>query len=995
MFNRSNRAGCVGLRASSGGLFAAAIALCAGSAVAQPLSTTISYQGELSESGGVSNGVHDFKFFLYDAPTGGSVIGLSQCRNNLDVVSGRFSTDLDFGAVFGTQQLWLEIWVRADTGLGCVNNSGFVALERRPLTAAPFANRAQRATTADTAALATTATSADNAANLDGQAASFYLARSSHTGTLPAAALSGNYSGAVNFTNTSNTFSGSGASLINLNATNIASGLLADARLSNNIPRLGIITVGVSQVWTGINEFQGVTLFGGPTGLPNNAQVRIASPSGAPRDGLYIEAGTDETGLYINQNSLIGDQTAMEIFMTSGGTAIDVSVAGNSGVTRAFDGTVGGTNAIGVLGRNASPSGLFPSTGVMGESVSAVGVGVMGTSPAYGVYGRATAASGTGVAGVHELTTGDGVGVTGTSAAANGTGVRGIATSSTGINTGVLGSAASATGVGVRGIAALGTGMAGQADGANGIGVSGVSTAASGTGIGLAGATNSPTGFGVRGTNLASTGTPYGMQGTVAAATGVGVGGVHESLTGAGYGVEGKTNSSNASAAGVLGVANVLSGTGTGVRGTTFSTQGSGVHGSATSATGINFGVLGTTSSSTGFGVRGEGNNSSGGVGVSGQSAGIGGVGVSGVNTAATGIGAGVSGVAASPDGFGAQFQNLATTGAGVGLLSRTSSSAGVAIKAQSTAATGSPIALLAERSSADGYTLYTSGAKSYIEAPLGVNVLSPTFPLEVEGSQIRTVSITTTNATNNAVGILSTAAATGAISSVGGRFESAGDVGRGVVGVATAASADTNIGGFFTAAGNTARAVSANATDENNANAVNYGVYAQTQSSNANAYGVFTPQNLGAGGVKTFRIDHPQAPTDKYLMHYSAEGPEVLNIYSGSVMLDAAGSAVVELPSYFTLVNKDPRYLLTPVGAPMPMLHVATEVDAEAFDTGAAATFVIGGGAPNAKVCWEVKAIRWDRWTRQRGTPVEVEKVGADKGTLQNPELFTETPQN
>ena len=43
----------------------------------------------------------------------------------------------------------------------------------------------------------------------------------------------------------------------------------------------------------------------------------------------------------------------------------------------------------------------------------------------------------------------------------------------------------------------------------------------------------------------------------------------------------------------------------------------------------------------------------------------------------------------------------------------------------------------------------------------------------------------------------------------------------------------------------------------------------------------------------------------------------------------------------------------------------------------------------------WEVKAIRWDRWTRQRGTPVEVEKVGADKGTLQNPELFTETSQN
>jgi hypothetical protein len=46
-------------------------------------------------------------------------------------------------------------------------------------------------------------------------------------------------------------------------------------------------------------------------------------------------------------------------------------------------------------------------------------------------------------------------------------------------------------------------------------------------------------------------------------------------------------------------------------------------------------------------------------------------------------------------------------------------------------------------------------------------------------------------------------------------------------------------------------------------------------------------------------------------------------------------------------------------------------------------------GGAPGAKVSWEVKALRNDLWCRQSAMSVEVEKQGLEKGTYQHPEFY------
>ncbi len=57
-----------------------------------------------------------------------------------------------------------------------------------------------------------------------------------------------------------------------------------------------------------------------------------------------------------------------------------------------------------------------------------------------------------------------------------------------------------------------------------------------------------------------------------------------------------------------------------------------------------------------------------------------------------------------------------------------------------------------------------------------------------------------------------------------------------------------------------------------------------------------------------------------------------------GKATLDGTGEAMVELPHYFAKINKDPRYTLTAVGAPMPMLHVAEEIDESTLSVGAKA---------------------------------------------------------
>jgi hypothetical protein len=143
----------------------------------------------------------------------------------------------------------------------------------------------------------------------------------------------------------------------------------------------------------------------------------------------------------------------------------------------------------------------------------------------------------------------------------------------------------------------------------------------------------------------------------------------------------------------------------------------------------------------------------------------------------------------------------------------------------------------------------------------------------------------------------------------------------------------------------------------------------------NVHVLGVFT------AGNKEFLIDHPLDPENYYLVHHCPESAEPHVYYSGTVVLDAAGEAWVQLPHYFEAIARDPRYTLTPVGAPMPNLHVAVEIQGNRFK--------IAGGVPGKRVSWRVEAIRNDPYMRYHGYQDEVPKPEEERGTYLHPELY------
>lgn len=204
--------------------------------------TAFTYQGVLSDSGRPSEGLHDMRFRLFDAESGGGEVATALCADDVTIVGGLFAVELDFGNAFtDVQDRFLEIEVRADSGAPCTSGGGFdVLAPRTRLTRTPFAHHALNARTA------LAAETADNASALGGQPSSFYTSAASlASGTLSDARLSANiprlnanavFTGAVTLNNPSNVISGSGGGLTGLNASNLTSGTVPGQALFGEYP---------------------------------------------------------------------------------------------------------------------------------------------------------------------------------------------------------------------------------------------------------------------------------------------------------------------------------------------------------------------------------------------------------------------------------------------------------------------------------------------------------------------------------------------------------------------------------------------------------------------------------------------------------------------------------------------------------------------------------------------------------------------------------------
>lgn len=94
--------------------------------------TEFTYQGKLTENANAPTANYDFEFDLYDAETGGTILG-TQARSGVAVANGIFTVRLDFGAQFPGARRFLEIRVRP------VGSGAFTTLNpRQSVTSAPY-----------------------------------------------------------------------------------------------------------------------------------------------------------------------------------------------------------------------------------------------------------------------------------------------------------------------------------------------------------------------------------------------------------------------------------------------------------------------------------------------------------------------------------------------------------------------------------------------------------------------------------------------------------------------------------------------------------------------------------------------------------------------------------------------------------------------------------------------------------------------------------------
>ena len=205
----------------------------------QAQGTAFTYQGQLNDNGSPAGGSFDLTFALYNSAN--LLLAAGPITNSaVMVTNGLFTTQLNFGSgIFTGTNYLLQIGVRTNGSTGA-----FTTLSpRQPLTPAPYA------------------IFANTASNLSGTLPSSQL-----SGAVPSSQISGTYSAPVTFSNSTNTFSGTfsgyGSSLSNLNASQLTSGTVADARLSANVALLN-----TNQTFTGSNSFTGFNTFTGTNTL--------------------------------------------------------------------------------------------------------------------------------------------------------------------------------------------------------------------------------------------------------------------------------------------------------------------------------------------------------------------------------------------------------------------------------------------------------------------------------------------------------------------------------------------------------------------------------------------------------------------------------------------------------------------------------------------------------------------------------------------------------
>ena len=919
-----------------------------------PLSTAFTYQGELASAGIPASGVYDVRFRLYDGASGNAQIGGTLCSDNLAVSAGRFGVSLDFGGVFAGQRRFLEIEVRSDTGLGCDDATGYTVLSpRQELTAAP------------NAAFALVAGNALNAATLGGQPAAFFNNAANLTGTLASARLSGTYTGPLVLNNASNLFTGNGAGITNLSATNISAGVLDAARMPTNwaaggdlsglfpSPTIRAGSVTRSKLDAEVNSVLGIP--GSDLATAWESSSTLAASVGTAAQPRSIALAGSYAYVVCAANRLqvydVGDPFAPQVVANvsaQAATSVYVAVYGSHAYVLCYEqkklqvfdiSNPAAPTLVASMNTTAQPRGIAFSASyayvveqgqnlieVFNISVPSspvlVAVGVIGANP----YSIAVSGSYAYV----------------TSFNTNQLEVYSLSNPVSPVRIRSVGTGAGPVCVAVSGSYAY---VANFSDGSMQV----FSISDPGTPVQVATM-------------------PTDIQPTCIVASGL-----YAYVTCGGSDTMQVFNVSNPAAPVLAAVA----ATGDNPVAVAVSTGGAFVLSQFSNSLQV---FQGATTASFNFGLT----SFSGTVNASTLSAGsIVGSGVGLTNLNASNITSGVLSVAQVPN------------------LDASKITSGVFANARTTGSAGSSPSTLVLRDASGNFSA------GIITAALSGNATSATTAANA------TTATTATNATllngqpasfylsasNITTGTLADGMLSGNISRLNVNNTFAGDtqtfagrirVNNGVIQKGGSIFPGADLGLYTFTAGEWMRFATNNGAfswfSDNGTNPG--GLNPRMQLTSAGNLSVVGSLSKGGG---SFKIDHPLDPEHKYLYHSFVESPDMMNIYNGNITTDGNGYATITLPDYFEALNRDFRYQLT----------VINEADtgeflwAQVVKKVSGNQFTLRTSRGNLEVSWQVTGIRQDAWAQKNRIPNSVDKPAAEKGKLLHPEAFEKTAEN
>lgn len=126
--------------------------------------------------------------------------------------------------------------------------------------------------------------------------------------------------------------------------------------------------------------------------------------------------------------------------------------------------------------------------------------------------------------------------------------------------------------------------------------------------------------------------------------------------------------------------------------------------------------------------------------------------------------------------------------------------------------------------------------------------------------------------------------------------------------------------------------------------------------------------------------IDNPIDPANSTIKHAAITSSEILNIYSGIIILDNNGQGIVKLPTWVEALNHDFRYQLTCLGGYAPV-YISKEVENN--------TFRIAGGNSNMRISWQLSGVRKDPVALQNPLVVDQPKPNNERGYYHHPEAY------